>query len=379
MRKYKDEVIKRFIDVHGDRYGYDKVVYQRNDVKVIITCPSHGDFLQTPGSHKAGSGCPNCKNSIGEKLIQGLLKKMGIKYEIQKTFYGCINPETNRMLPFDIYVPEFHTCIEYDGYHHFIPVNKWGGKDRLIETQRRDEIKNQYCKDNDINLIRIPYTMDKLQMVEIFNKNFNKSLIVDIKRRTKWIDINIKDKVKDYKTTEEFRLNDNSLWRWCYKQKIMNSVCEHMTRQRNRPYTYESAKEICKQYTDYTLFEKELPGLIDYIRKNKLFGLTEHMDKKRRFWSDDDIITELKGYEYKVDVKYNNEALYSVAQKRGLIGMLKDKTIHWTEEMVRDSFKECRTKTELKKKYRGAENYAKKHGLWEELSSGYLNSRRLAS
>lgn len=366
----QDEVIKRFIDVHGDRYGYDKVVYQLNNVKVIITCPTHGDFKQTPASHLKGSGCPNCKNSLGEKLIQGLLKKMGIKYITQKTFYGCMNPETNRMFPFDVYVPEFHTCIEYDGYHHFIPVNKWGGKDKLIEVQRRDKIKTQYCKDNDIGLIRIPYTMDKLQMVEIFNKNFNKNLIVDIKRRTKWIDINIKDRVKDYKTTEEFRLNDNSLWRWCYKQKIMNSVCEHMSRKRNRPYTYESAKEICKQYTDYTLFEKELPGLLFYIKTNKFFDLVEHMDKKR-FWSDEDIVNKLKGYEYKMDVRKNDYGLYAVALKRGLIDRLKDRTIHWTEQMVRDSFKKCRTKTELKTKYRGAENYAKKHGIYDELSSHF--------
>jgi hypothetical protein len=360
----QDQVIKRFIDVHGDRYGYNKVVYQLNNVKVIINCSVHGDFPQTPASHLKGSGCPNCKNSTGEKLIQGLLKKMGIKYEIQKIFYGCMNHETGRMLPFDIYIPEFHTCIEYDGYHHYLSVEKWGGENKLIEVQRRDEIKNQYCKDNDINLIRISYTMDKLQIVNLFNERFNKNLIVDIKKRTKWFDVNIIDRVKDYKTREEFRIKNNTLWRYCYKQKMMDSVCENMLRIRNK-YTYESAKEICEQYKDYTLFEKERSGLIHYIRKNSLFELVEHMDKKR-YWTDEDILNELKGYEYKMDVRKNNEALYSVALKRGLIGILKDKTIHWNEEMVRDVFSKCKNKSEFKRRYNGAHCFAKKHGLYDK-------------
>jgi hypothetical protein len=361
----QDKVIEKFRDVHGDRYGYDKVVYQRNNIKVTINCSVHGDFPQTPASHLTGSGCPNCKNSIGERQIQGLLKKMEIKYETQKKFYGCMNHETGRMLPFDIYVPEFHTCIEYDGYHHYLSVDKWGGENKLIEVQRRDEIKNRYCKDNGVNLIRIPYTMDKLQVVDIFNERFNKNLIVDIKKRTKWIDINIIERVKGYKTREEFRIKDNSLWRYCYRNKLLNLVCVHLPRLKNK-YTYESAKEICEQYTDYTLFEKERSGLINFIRTNEFFELVEHMDKKK-FWTDEDILNELKGYEYKMDVRKNNNALYSVALKRGLIGVLKDRTTHWTEETVRDVFNKCKSKSEFKRKYHGAHCFAKKHGIYQKL------------
>jgi hypothetical protein len=365
--KEQDMVIEQFKNVHGDRYGYDNVVYQGAYIKVLITCPKHGDFPQTPGSHLNGCGCPKCKHSSGEKLIQNLLKKMEIKYTTQKCFYGCINDKTGKSLPFDIYVPEFHTCIEFDGHQHFIPVERWGGEDKLKETQYRDNIKNVYCKDNDINLIRIPYTMGKIEIVDVLNKNFNKNIIVDIKKRTKWIDVNIMDRVKDYKTREEFRLNDNTLWQYCYRHKMMDSVCEHMAPKPIR-YTYESAKEICEQYTDYTLLEKERSGLISYIRKNNLFELVEHMDKRRVIWTDEEIIEGLKKYEYKMDVRKNDSALYSIALKKGLIDRLKDKTIWWTEQMVRDAFKKCRTKNEVKTLYRGAENYAKKHGIYDELS-----------
>jgi hypothetical protein len=365
--KEHDLLIEQFRGIHGDRYGYDNVVYQGAYVKVSIKCDKHGDFEQTPGSHLSGSGCPRCKHSTGEKLIQGLLKKMEIKYTTQKSFYGCMNDKTGKSLPFDIYVPEFHTCIEFDGYQHFIPVERWGGEDKLKEVQYRDNIKNTYCKDNDINLIRIPYTMTKIEIVNTLNEKFNKNLIVDIKKRTKWIDINIKERVKQYKTRKEFCEKDVTLWHYCYKHKIMDMVCEHMAPVIR--HSYGSAKEICNQYTDYTQFEKECGGLVGYIRKNNLFELVGHMDKRRVIWTDEEIIEELKKYEYKMDVRKNDFPLYSVALKRGHIKRLKDKTIWWTEQMVRDVFKKCRTKTELTNKYRGAENYAKKHGLWEELSS----------
>lgn len=369
--KEQDQLIEQFKSVHGNRYGYNNVIYQNSNIKVSITCHKHGDFEQTTGSHLSGSGCPKCKHSSGEKLIQSLLKKMEIKYTSEKSFYGCKNDKTGKLLPFDIYVPEFHTCIEFDGHQHFIPVERWGGEDSLKEVQYRDNIKDVYCKNNDINLIRIPYTMGKIEIVDVLNKNFNKNLIVDIKKKTKWIEINIRDRIKDYKTREEFRINDNALWRYCYKHKLLDEVCNHMVKQIR--YTYEMAKEICLQYINYTQFENERSGLINFIRTNKFFELVEHMDKRKVYWTDDEIINGLEKYEFKMDVRKNDLPLYSIALKRGFINRLKDKTIWWTEQMVRETFKKCRTKTELKKLYRGAENYAKKHGLYDELSRHFVN------
>lgn len=370
--KEPDLLIEQFKSVHGERYGYDNVVYKLSDIKVSITCKRHGDFLQTPASHLSGSGCPNCKQSNGEKLIQGLLKKMDIKYTSEKSFFGCVNDKTNRLLQFDIYVPEFHTCIEFDGYQHFIPVEKWGGEDSLKEVQYRDNIKNVYCKNNDINLIRFSYTMDKMEIVDILNNQFNKNLIVDIKKRTKWIDVNIKERVKYFKTREEFRINDYALWNYCYKHKLLDIVCEHMTPKQIK-YSYETAKEICKKYTDYTLFENECNGLVSYIRKNKFYELTEHMDKRRSIWTDEEIIEGLKKYEYKMDVRNNDSALYNISLKRGHIKILKNKTIWWTEEMVVEVFKKCKNRKELVTQYRGAQNYAEKHGLYDDLSSHFVN------
>lgn len=60
-----DEALK-FIakakDKYGDKYSYDKVEYLHNKSKVIITCPEHGDFMQSPNQHlkKRSTGCTKC-------------------------------------------------------------------------------------------------------------------------------------------------------------------------------------------------------------------------------------------------------------------------------------------------------------------------------
>lgn len=59
--KLSKQVFKeRANNVHNYFYRYDKVVYINNDTPVIITCPIHGDFKQTPKAHLNGEGCKLC-------------------------------------------------------------------------------------------------------------------------------------------------------------------------------------------------------------------------------------------------------------------------------------------------------------------------------
>lgn len=52
--------IKKFQEVHGDRYDYSSVAYHKSTVEVSIYCALHGLFRQTPNHHLRGQGCPNC-------------------------------------------------------------------------------------------------------------------------------------------------------------------------------------------------------------------------------------------------------------------------------------------------------------------------------
>lgn len=59
-RDTQKEWLVKAREVHGLKYFYDKVVYIHTKVKVIISCPDHGDFQQTPNAHVAGGGCMKC-------------------------------------------------------------------------------------------------------------------------------------------------------------------------------------------------------------------------------------------------------------------------------------------------------------------------------
>ena len=84
---------KQFIEdarkVHGNKYNYNKVKYENNKTKVIITCPKHEDFLQTPNKHLLGRGCPICCNE--QKHFRRLKTNeqfIGEANEIHNNFYN---------------------------------------------------------------------------------------------------------------------------------------------------------------------------------------------------------------------------------------------------------------------------------------------------
>ncbi len=144
--------IERSNKTHNNKYDYSKVEYITNWIKVKILCPVHGEFDQIPRSHLEGHGCLFCNNSKGEELIQNFLMSKNISFRSEKKFKELGQKR------FDFYLPELNTIIEYDGIHHFEPVEYWGGEDNLTKIKENDKIKNKFCKDNSINLLRIPYT-----------------------------------------------------------------------------------------------------------------------------------------------------------------------------------------------------------------------------
>lgn len=150
-----DDFIEKSKKVHGDRYNYSKVEYYNSSTKVCIVCPEHGEFWQTPNNHyNQKKGCPSCISSKGENKIRKILTDKNISFIEQHRFKDCRN---KLPLPFDFYLPELNTCVEYDGEQHFEALEMWGGIKRLNYTKTNDKIKNKYCKKNNIRLIRIRY------------------------------------------------------------------------------------------------------------------------------------------------------------------------------------------------------------------------------
>ena len=104
-------------------------------------------------SHTTSCGCLKSK---GEDIISKILRNANIPFEKEKTFDSCRFPKTNYHGRFDFYVNN-HYLIEYDGIQHFGVPNKWDKYETAEERKERDEYKTQWCKNNNMPLIRIPY------------------------------------------------------------------------------------------------------------------------------------------------------------------------------------------------------------------------------
>lgn len=101
--------------------------------------------------HTQSCGCINY--SIGEFNISNLLKQNNIKFITQKSYTDLPN------LRFDFYLPDYNRLIEFDGIQHFIYTENWHqSKEEYDKARRRDEMKNSYALNNNIPLVRIPYT-----------------------------------------------------------------------------------------------------------------------------------------------------------------------------------------------------------------------------
>lgn len=112
--------------------------------------------------HVTSCGCR--KQSSRESSIKKLLDDLAVPYIEQHRFDDC---RYKYSLPFDFAILNGSTIsllIEYDGRQHFQPVDYFGGLDEFTETMKRDAIKNAYCKENNYNLLRLPYTLTDCEL-----------------------------------------------------------------------------------------------------------------------------------------------------------------------------------------------------------------------
>ena len=120
-------------------------------------------------------GCPSCSESKGEKRCKEILTIINIPHDRQYTFDDLIGIGGG-LLRYDIPVfwdeekTQLRMLIEYDGEFHF---KKYYEDDGFETLQIHDQMKNEYCKNNNIPLLRIPYwEFDKIE--EIVRKTLTK-------------------------------------------------------------------------------------------------------------------------------------------------------------------------------------------------------------
>lgn len=162
----------------GNTYGKLIVIKEqgsKNNRKMWLCKCECGNLIEVSttdlrtGSVKSCGKCPG-RESQGEHEIRMLLLAARIPFE-QEYIFNDFTYENGHHPRFDFYIPSRNYIIEYDGKQHFTAQNngsKWNTLENLEKTKIRDDIKNNFCFDNKINIIRIPYTV-KLSELTIFD------------------------------------------------------------------------------------------------------------------------------------------------------------------------------------------------------------------
>lgn len=154
--------------------------YSTNNLIVWkIKCRKCGkEYFAAPNelvSERRSHGINPCqcwrKHSIGVWQIIHILETNNIIYELEKTFSTCVSKKGNKLL-FDFYLPEYNTLIEYDGQQHS-QVSFGQSIQKLKLQQENDEIKNNWCKANNITLIRISYKKKQITLTDILKGDCN--------------------------------------------------------------------------------------------------------------------------------------------------------------------------------------------------------------
>lgn len=159
-----------FEDLTGMRVGILTVIKRTKEDYIspsgnkspqwLCKCDCGNEKIVLGGNLRAGSirSCGCTSESVGEIYIRELLDELQIEYIQEYRFDDCRNVLT---LPFDFYLPEYNTCIEYDGQQHFEVVDFFGGEKGYERRRHNDNIKTKYCEDNNISLLRLPYYLSQ--------------------------------------------------------------------------------------------------------------------------------------------------------------------------------------------------------------------------
>ena len=141
LRKDINEFVSESLEVHGDKFDYSKANYHNSYSKVVIICPEHGEFKQTPDIHlRSTVGCPSCVSKISvphQNIIDMFPSDVKLSINDRKIF---------KDYEVDIHVSDFNFGIEIHGcYWHGLRQNNvlWHDSLKKKHLRKSEEAENR--------------------------------------------------------------------------------------------------------------------------------------------------------------------------------------------------------------------------------------------
>jgi len=182
-KKTNEEFKQEVFSLLGDEYTVLGDYIGKDDNIEIFHKTCNRSFSMSPHNFLSGQRCTICNESTGERRIRKYLENKNISFLPQKDFSNLKgvggNPLKFDFAIFnDILKTDLNFLLEYDGEFHYILI-KYKNETRKVAEKRfekqkyHDKRKNEYCKNNNIKLIRIPYwEFDNIEEIldkELFN------------------------------------------------------------------------------------------------------------------------------------------------------------------------------------------------------------------
>jgi len=177
LNKYSLENIKNYCK--RNRPDYDIVSDKYHGIKKEYTWIYKGDlpegidnkFVMIADSFiNGGCGHPYFGTSNGEMIFENALKDNEIEFSREKKFEEC---RDKSILFFDFHISKPNILVEIDGIQHDEIIEFWGGLEGYLDRKHKDHIKDVFCEENHIELIRIKYKTNEL---EEYNMNVESTL-----------------------------------------------------------------------------------------------------------------------------------------------------------------------------------------------------------
>jgi hypothetical protein len=165
LKQFQDEIKRLTGSQAADVIASTRRILQKlRDYELLYFVSGLGDYILADFTvFNIEKNLCKKRKSRGELMATNFLTEIYVDFEIEKKFQG-MNGVKGGELRLDIYFEIWYKgecimcAIEIDGIQHFIAIKIYGGIEGLKIRQANDKLKNEYCKNNDIELLRIPYT-----------------------------------------------------------------------------------------------------------------------------------------------------------------------------------------------------------------------------
>lgn len=156
QRRIDYDYINEYVKIN--KYSLIEREVRKSNSWIHVDCENeeHDSYWTSWSNFRNGNRCPQCNLSKGEEKIRIFFENKNIIFDREFKIEG-LKGINEGLLRFDfcVYLNDKILLVEYDGEQHFKPKF---GEFEFMRTVNNDNIKNKYCLENNIELLRIPYT-----------------------------------------------------------------------------------------------------------------------------------------------------------------------------------------------------------------------------